>query len=218
MNMEHEYYILKEKTYHTSPTGKTTGSFGFLQFKNREREERILHEALEENSPFSLMDKVEFAFNLKVGGATLGDYHEHSHYPNIMVFSLRITELLKSMNISTVQYISARIYKHRPKDTFSDDYTILHALKNIDCRDKEKSVEDYTDWSSIILEQKKLEAIPLSERLIFQLDNGYPLLFHKTIAEKINLLDPKGAYFYDLNTWNSKTFYLHGFGPKYANP
>ena len=78
MNMEHEYYILKEKTYHTSPTGKTTGSFGYLQFKNRENEERILQESLRGSNPFSLMDKVEFAFNFKVGGATLGDYHEHS--------------------------------------------------------------------------------------------------------------------------------------------
>ena len=220
--MENEYYMLQYKPSHKSETGKTTGSFGALQFKNEEIEE-LLCEPLTENTPISITDVVEFSFDLGWGhGATLGDFHENPHY-DIMVFSSRIIGMLQAMNIPDVQYIPARIYRHKPKDTFSDDYYILHILKRIDCFDKEKSIwkagyggEGVGIIDSLVLDSKVLETIPINERLIFQLDeNPHRILFHKSIAEEINGLNPKGVYFYDLATWRTGTFYLHGFGPQF---
>ncbi|GHV96797.1 hypothetical protein AGMMS50293_31170 [Spirochaetia bacterium] len=211
--MEHEYYMLKHKP----------GKFGHLKFKYKDEE--LYNALIHSNNILEMSVPVEFEFNIRMGGgATLGDYHD---YPpdKVMVFSSRIIGLLQSMNISNLQFIPARIYKHKPKDTFSDDYSILHILKKIKCLDKEKSIwkagfeGEVVGISSLVLDEKSLKNFPLNERLIFQLDEKpHIILFHKSIAEKINLLDPKGIYFYDLATFCSGTFYLHGFGSKFENP
>lgn len=124
----------------------------------------------------------------------MADYH-----PIDPVFSKKICEVLKSFNITTIQIFDA-ILKGVNNEAF--DYSYVYVYKHIECMDLERSA--YTAFKdgpignikTIVLDEKKLNIIPLSERLIFRLyESPSEVLFYSSIVNAIIETKPKGIRF-----------------------
>jgi hypothetical protein len=95
-----------------------------------------------------------------------------------------------------------------PKGEIIEDYICVVVDNNTyEAMDKEKS--DFTmgrrsyNISKVVLDKKVLEEIPLTKRLGFRLKEapGYPL-FHESVIEKIQALNPTGVFFVDIEEYD----------------
>lgn len=127
------------------------------------------------------------------------------------VISRRLRDLLISLNLKDVQFIPAVITDKN--GDLIEDYFIIHIHNIIKCADMEKSIyeddndEDAVklvyDFEKLVLDNKRLDKIPLEERLVFFVDESdLRRLYHRTVAEKILSLKPTGVAFYQLSSYD----------------
>jgi len=113
-------------------------------------------------------------------------------------FSERIIDVLKSLDISTVQYLPSEVLL---KDkTIVKGYYTLKVLKQIDAigNGKDHSQSEYYKF-----DQSILKAIPLKERLVFkQLHKSNSICFHESIVPAIMALKPTGLRFLKAQHWS----------------
>ncbi len=155
----------------------------------------------QENTPIPfkfcepIPDNPQFA-DLHSGGST-------------MVISEKIKEQLDAMKLKDVQLIPATIEDINGDE--HDGYYYIHIYNLIECMDKEKS-----EWRSprrhpdkvmsvdkLVLDNEKLDKIPLEERLVFALSEE-PLtkLYHRSVVEKILSAKPTGVRFYCISDFD----------------
>lgn len=126
------------------------------------------------------------------------------HYMPPEVFSERIAKILSEFNIYNTQLFEALI-RHDGKEY--PNYFIFHVFNEISCMHRERSNYEERRRRFIIetlsLDEEVLEKIPLEKRLVFRLsEKPSKKLFHKSIVEKVLLLEPKGLRFFRVDTWN----------------
>ena len=128
------------------------------------------------------------------------------------VFSQKIYEVLKPLDIKNIQWLPAIIEGLNGEEYA--DYWGLRILKKRECLDRELSdceFETFGLWDvkRLVIDKKKLENIPLEERLIFIMGEHSYDLFHESIVEKIMSVNPTGLRFVDLEHFNDDDYFKH---------
>ena len=135
----------------------------------------------------------------------IADLHACSYK---MIVSQRIKMQLEEMNLKEVQFIPATIYNQAGE--IVEGYYIIHIYHFIQAMDKEKS-----DWEEdsnpeqaysideLVLDNEKLDKIPLEDRLVFALKE-HPLttVYHRSVIDRILALQPIGVGVYCLADWD----------------
>ncbi|GHV35490.1 hypothetical protein FACS1894178_5140 [Bacteroidia bacterium] len=187
MENEFKYYVLKRKGDQSYP---------MLRIVNRDYDEdrKCLKVYLEINTP-------------QPKKPVLADFL----YAPETIVSKRIAEVMQSLNMEGVQFIPTQLTL--PKGEIIEDYVCVLVDDNTyTALDKEES--DYTEdvWdeeeeplyevSKVVLDRKVLSKIPLNKRLGFQLsENPGDYLFHHSVIEAINALNPTGVFYVDIEEY-----------------
>lgn len=137
----------------------------------------------------------------------MADYHSTPK----SVISKKIFDVLSPMKIEGIQLLPARI--RGANDELFTNYWAILILNNLECVDEDLSECDITDINledveKLVLDRKKLAAIPLKKRLIFRLkeDRSYQL-FHASVVEAIMAIKPEGIRFTNIEEWNEGSFF-----------
>ncbi len=130
------------------------------------------------------------------------DYHYCS--PS-SVISDKMRKILESLKIQGIQLLSAKISDIGEEESH---YWYLHIYKRIECMDKRLSEFSQRRSGAIsiidqlVLDDDKLKAIPLKERLIFKLEERMSVdIFHKQICDLIKDASV-GLRFIPADKWN----------------
>lgn len=122
------------------------------------------------------------------------------------VLSEKLKNLLETLKIKGIQLLPAKV--EVTKDEYWD-YWFLHIYNKFECIDTQKSSclinkrERIISMDTIVLDNKKIEKIPLKDRLIFiPKEYGSYEIFHESIVEKIDSLEPTGLTWTNLLDWN----------------
>lgn len=166
----------------------------------------------ESSGSFGMGKLVQFINPIKMrlgepvsSGFQWADYHKAPE----PVVSSRIADVLGAMDLYGVQIVPVKV--RDLKDTMPEqDYWFLHVWNRISCLDREQSDLDlYKDGSifsidEFVLDERELEKIELSKRLIFSLsEKTSVILVHQTVKDAMLSLDPTGVRFFEASKWNS---------------
>ena len=136
----------------------------------------------------------------------MGDFHSCAYKA---IVSETIKNIINLINLKEVQFIPATICNQAGE--IVEGYYIIHIYHFIQAMDKEKS-----DWEEdddnperafsideLVLDNEKLDKIPLEDRLVFALKE-HPLttVYHRSVIDKILALQPTGLGVYCLAEWN----------------
>ena len=126
-----------------------------------------------------------------------------------MVCSEIIKKALEEMNLKGVQFIPATIRDHT--DKVIEGYYIIHIYNLIECmnmdiskwRSPRRTPEIIQSIDKLVLDNEKLDVIPLEDRLVFALKE-HPLttLYHRSVIDKILSVTPTGVGVYCLADWD----------------
>ena len=185
--MNHEYYLIGSDGNPDAPLLNGSGRDSF-KFK------RI---------PVVITKPVRLVYNPPVPRKPrMIDYHS---MPDSVV-SRKIYNVLEPMNIKGIQLVPAVI--KGKNDVIFEDYWIIHIYNRIDCMDRERSIYETDDDNEVhfieklYLDRKKLEEIPVEERLIFSLESHRSKrIYHKSVVEAIMSVNPEGVMFYPIEEW-----------------
>jgi len=100
-----------------------------------------------------------------------------------------------------------------PKDPFAEtkNYWFLHIWNRISCLNREQSEVDIDeddgmiwDIDKLVLDEEKLNAFKLEQRLIFELaEDSSVILIHQSIKDVIMSVNPTGFRFVNASEWYS---------------
>ncbi len=136
----------------------------------------------------------------------LADLHRGGY---MMVISEKIKEQLDVMKLKDIQFVPATI-----EDIGGDEhegYYYIHIYNLVECMDKERSKWEKDEFipgrvyriDKLILDNDKLDKIPLEERLVFALKERYlEKVYHRSVVEKILSVKPIGIEFYSLSDFD----------------
>ncbi|GHV35514.1 hypothetical protein FACS1894178_5240 [Bacteroidia bacterium] len=133
----------------------------------------------------------------------MADYHSE---PN-SVISKKIFDVLDNLNIKGIQLIPSIITGKN--DEIYENYWYIHIINHYSVIDKENSECEWNTLGKIraldklVLDEEKLKAIPLDERLIFRMpEYRVEALFHKSVVDAIMATNPEGVAFYNVKEWH----------------
>lgn len=122
------------------------------------------------------------------------------------VVSKKICDVLVPMNLLDVQLVPAQV----PADGRVFDYWILHVRRCIEALDMSRSQYKVRPsdggisiLEKIVLDDRKLEKVPLDERLLFRpKEYGTVWLFHQRLKDAIEAVNPVGLRFFHVRDWD----------------
>jgi hypothetical protein len=121
------------------------------------------------------------------------------------VVSKKIRDLLVPMNLLDVQLVPAQV----TVDARVFDYWILHVRRCIEALDLARSKYEAGTRGEImipekiVLDDRKLEKVPLDERLLFRpKEYGTVWLFHQRLKDAIEAVNPVGLRFFHVRDWD----------------
>ncbi|MEO6329419.1 MAG: DUF1629 domain-containing protein [Ginsengibacter sp.] len=193
MNQEFEYYLIHRKGDDTMPL--LAGDDNCPTY-------------LYEEGPMENPKLMSFRIRKPVPkNPKIVDYHST---PN-SVISKKIHDVIAPLKIEGIQLLPSTI-KVKDKELIKN-YWAIHIYNRIKCLDlklsKCTSDDDMLDdVEKLILDKKKLKAIPLAKRLVFRLEEDYSYqLYHVSIVEAIKAVDPVGVGFTNIENWNEESYF-----------
>lgn len=135
------------------------------------------------------------------------DYHATPY----SVISRKIYNILEPKRVKGVQLIPSTVIG---KDgELYKDYWYMHIYNIHAVLDRENSIYKWSEIRQVanfidklILDNRKLEEIPLEDRLIFRLKERRTFqLFHKSIVDRITAEDVRGVRFITVDDWSTET-------------
>lgn len=136
----------------------------------------------------------------------MADFHSFSS-PS-PVFSVKLKKVVEDMQIKNIQFVPVLI--RGKSDELIEGYHAIKVCNTINCTDLEKSVYDTFDdgrvcsFDKLVLNNKKLEPIPLKDRLIFAIgEKRTYVVYHISVVEKMLETAPEGMTVYRLAKWDS---------------
>ena len=157
---------------------------------------RILHKEM----PYESLEPIRLRFNNPIPrNPKMRDYHSLPY----SVVSKKVRDVLVPMDIYGVQLIPA-IIRNELDGSVYQDYYIIHVFNQIECLDREKA--EYTECDitigrigeiqKLVLDQQKLNSLPLEERMIFYLKEDISKrIYHKSIVDAVMAIEPDGLKF-----------------------
>ena len=192
--MDKEYYLLEKGSaypsleYHDSDNYDLDWNLGW-------------------NEPIEMPEDL---FDLYSRNSKIVDYHRL--FGNEHVFSERVKQAIEELNPVNIGFLPAVI---RTRKNYYENYFIFYSYNIIPCMDIPNSAYKESSKSTpeqfraltlykLALDSSKLADIPLSERLIFSLGEcrSYTL-FHESVINNIEKLNPKGMHAISLDAWYS---------------
>lgn len=129
------------------------------------------------------------------------------------VISKKLKELLDEFRLKEVQLVPATV-RNTESNEIIGDYYIINVFNLIECADLERSEFDPSEsnpygvlsFDKLVLDNEKLDIIPLEERLVFALKEKITYsVYHKSVVEKILDSEPTGFTATSLSDWNQST-------------
>lgn len=150
-----------------------------------------------------------------LGDPQLADFHDLKHYAPVI--TERLKNVLESFNPKDTQFLPTLIRDGH--DNEHDGYYILHVYNEIKSMDWEDS-----DWEKnrfnkekasierLVLDNEKIDVIPLEERLVFKVwEDSTHLLFHQSVVEKMLEIAPTGLTVYRLSEYDSQIPFIEEY-------
>ncbi|MEM9102366.1 MAG: DUF1629 domain-containing protein [Pseudomonadota bacterium] len=127
------------------------------------------------------------------------------------VFSKRITDVLKPMQLYGIQLVPAKVRNPKGLSDEPRDYWFMHVWNRITCLDREQSELDIDEvdgriWSieKLVLDEEVLGLVELKKRQVFELtEDTSTLLIHQSVKDAILSVNPVGCRFFKATEWNS---------------
>jgi len=135
------------------------------------------------------------------------DYHQ---LPDPVV-SPSLANVFSKLHIYGIQLIPALVAHYATPFSEPQNYVFIHVWNRIACLDRDNSeLECNRDGTRIfgiqklVLNENVLHSTPLSNRLIFELEEkSSVLLVHASLKDAIEAVSPKGCRFFKVSDWNS---------------
>ncbi len=195
MENEFEYYQIVRTNLGDAPNVMKDFSIkpngcDFLNMSELAVENEVAHLQFGEEGKFRNLDTDHF--NLHCAG----------------VFSKKVIDVLsKRMPIHGLQLVSAEIKDNDGK--IIKDYRVANIYQKIASFDETHSVfrnvsplGSWRDITKVVLDKDKLSEIPLEERLVYVAKESMLFqLYHRSIAEIIMSVKPKGFVFVPIEEW-----------------
>jgi hypothetical protein len=195
---EFEYYIIQrrgDKAYplvSSDPDSKHTRLYRGDRFSKYH------------GKPIPDPETMEFVFSKPFPRkAVIGDYFSSS---GDSIVSKKIADAMEPMNIKGIQLIPTTVESN--KGDIYEGFFYIYIHHYIEAMDKEKSdFELSTSGSGVYfidsfrLDENVLKDIPLEERLVFILREGYKNLFHRSVVDAIMATNPQGVQFIKVEDW-----------------
>jgi len=130
------------------------------------------------------------------------------------VFSKKVKEAFEHILLIGFELIPAIIRDDNDEEI--NDFWVGNIYNEMNCFDRNKSkfgeVSTLTgEWENIeklVIDSDKLKEIPLSERLfIFSKESSSFLLYHKSVIDIIQSVNPKGMRFVSIEEWHKGVFF-----------
>jgi hypothetical protein len=129
------------------------------------------------------------------------------------VISKKLKELLDGFSLKEVQFVPATVRNTKSNEIITD-YFIINVFNLIECADLERS--EFTpdesnpygvlSFDKLVLDNEKLDKIPLEERLVFALKEEITTsVYHKSVVQKIIDSEPVGFTATSLSDWTQST-------------
>ena len=128
------------------------------------------------------------------------------------VFSERVKQAIEELSPVRIGFLPTNI---RTKNNYYENHFIFYSYNLIPCMDVQNSVYTKSSYSTpeqfralsvdkLALDSSKLADIPLPERRIFSLgETTAYTLFHESVINNIEKLNPKGMHAVSLDVWYS---------------
>ena len=193
MKYDNEYYLLEEKDESTKHILWQT-----------KRSDSGLSELI---SPWSIKDEVIALGEVEI---QYGDKYKFTpsdyHFTGDMLVSKKFKEVIETFKPFGIDFYKTNI---RNIDDIWPEYYFMHIWNNHRVMHQGRSVIDgtYIDDDFILesfsLDEKKLDNIPIKERLIFCLTENPQYIFHQTVVNALKLADLSGVRFIAVKDWNT---------------
>ncbi|MCD7901638.1 MAG: hypothetical protein LUH22_17810 [Bacteroides sp.] len=144
------------------------------------------------------------------------DYHDF--VTPSPIFSEKLKNVIEGMGIKDIQFVPVLI--HDKSDDLIYGYYAIKVYNEINCVDLNKSKYDLSSYngkitslSKLVLDNEKLDKIPLENRLIFAVEEcGIYVLYHISVVEKMLDIVPEGMTVYRLSGWDSSSPFYEVYG------
>lgn len=196
MKKEFDYYVITPTNLKHSP--KLMEDFGAY--------DSLDYLYMSEQAPFQHISFLKFNFLDAPKSDLNTDYLDLYGFG---VFSDKVKEELdKYLPIKGFEWVTA-IIRGKKKDIF-DGFSIANIYLKLNCFDEKLSVFDKIndstgEWEGIkkvVLNKEALSKIPLSERLCIRAKENFTFqLYHKSIVNIINSVNPHGLKFIPVEDW-----------------
>jgi hypothetical protein len=129
--------------------------------------------------------------------------------PQIIVSEI-IYNSLSQIEFGGVQFLPCKIDLN---GNTVEGYRAIHSYNRLFCIDLNESVCNFNDGNlsnvqKLILDKRRLENIPLRERLIFRAAEDYSYqLFHESIVEEIARVVSKGIRYISFEDWDGNNYF-----------
>ena len=123
------------------------------------------------------------------------------------VFSEKIKNVIQALNPAKTDFIPANLHI---KNNNYEDFFIMNCYNAHEVVDMEES--EYRNSAAggilsiekLVIDPKKLDKIPLSERLIITVaESTTYIVFHKSVVDEIAKVNPQGMHAISLDVWDS---------------
>ena len=143
------------------------------------------------------------------------DYHSFST-PS-PVFSEKLKKVIEGIPVKDIQFVPVLICNKN--DELIEGYHAIKVCNSIECADMDLSGYDtFSDgeisaFTKLVLDNEKLDKIPLENRLIFALGEKITyVLYHISVVEKMLETTPEGMTVYRLAGWDSSAPFYEVYG------
>lgn len=145
----------------------------------------------------------------------MGDYHNFSNASP--VFSEKLKRVIEDMQVKDIQFVPVLIQDKN--GNLIQGYHAIKVCNTIFCADLDKSEyslltnEKICNFDKLVIDNKKLDSVPLEERLIFAVGEcRLYVVYHISVIEKMLDTVPEGMTVYRLSKWDFSAPFYAAYG------
>lgn len=164
--------------------------------------------------PLECISPLHLKFNRPPRKPIMADFHRLNAPTSVVTEKLKI--VFESLDLNYIQLLPVLI--RDKSDDIIEGYHILKVFNSVECVDMEKSEYetmlsgDILAFNKLVLDNEKLDQIPLKDRLIINLaEHSTSVLYHISVVERILETAPTGLVVYRVSKWDSEAPFIEAY-------